>query len=133
MDDALELLVAQAEAHPRTTMLLAQQCFIAVLETGTAQTLREHAVVAFDMATKADSAAIFKDIESIRDLSHLCLAVSQAIARGTAPYKIGPAHAVARAVQARHRAGYIEQLGTPGRGDWVVIEPLLRQRLAQMP
>jgi hypothetical protein len=131
--DALELLVGQSEGHPRTTMLLAQQTFIAVLEARARNAGYEHVTVAFDKAIKADSGALAKDIESIQDLSRLAFAACQAIARGTAPYRVGSPNTVARAVDALHRAGYIEQLGTPGRGGWVVIEPLLRRRLAEMP
>jgi hypothetical protein len=114
-------------------MLLAQQCFIAVLETESREATYEHAVLAFDMAMKADSGALAKDIESIQGLSRLAFVVCQAIARDKPPYKLGPSYTVARATEALHRAGYIEQLDTPGRGGWVVIEPLLRGRLADMP
>lgn len=130
---AVESLVAQSKGHPRTTMLLAQQCFIAVLETESREATYEHAVLAFDMAMKADSGALAKDIESIQGLSRLAFVVCQAIARDKPPYKLGPSYTVARATEALHRAGYIEQLDTPGRGGWVVIEPLLRGRLADMP
>jgi hypothetical protein len=130
---AADSLVAQSQGHPRTTMLLAQQCFIAVLETGAREATYEHAVVAFDMAMKADAGALAKDIESIQSLSRLSFAVCQAIARGKPPYKLGPAYAVSRATEALNRSGYIEQLDTPGRGGWVVMEPLLRRRLAEMP
>ncbi|MDA8300182.1 MAG: ATP-binding protein [Actinomycetota bacterium] len=130
---AMEYLVARSEGHPRTTMLLAQQCFIAVLETEAREATYEHAILAFDMAMKADAGALAKDIEAIQELSRLAFAVCQAIARGQPPYKVGPSATVARATEALRRAGYIEQFDTPGRGGWVVIEPLLRRRLAEMP
>jgi hypothetical protein len=130
---ALEHLVSLGEGHPRTTMLLAQQCYLAALEAEAAQAGHEHVVLAFDMAMKADAGALTKDIERVQDLSRLAFGACQAIARGAPPYKLGPSSAVARAIEALERSGYIEQLGTPGRGGWVVTEPLLRRRLAELP
>jgi hypothetical protein len=130
---AARALIAQSEGHTRTTMLLAQQAFLAAVVAGDRAVTNEHAAVAFEMAMRADALALAKDVERLRDLNRHALDICRAIARGQPPYKRGPSYSVGRTIEALDRAGYIEQRGTPGRGGWEVTEPLLRRFLADLP
>jgi len=132
-DAAGRSIVAQSEGHTRTTMLLAQQAFLAAVVAGDHAVTNEHAALAFEMAMKADALALAKDIERLRDLSRHALPICRAIAQGRAPYKTGPSYLVGRTIESLHRAGYIEQPDDGPRSPWVVIEPLLRRKLVELP
>jgi hypothetical protein len=117
----------------RTTMLLAQQTLYAAVMAGDLIVTSEHAAQAFEMAMKADALALAKDVERLRDLNRQALTICRTIAQGEHPYPRREASTVGRTIEALSRLGFIEQKGTPGRGGWVVTEPLLRRYLAELP
>jgi hypothetical protein len=130
---AASSIVAQSEGHTRTTMLLAQQTLYAAVMAGDLTVTSEHAAQAFEMAMKADALALAKDVERLRDLNRQALTICRTIAQGEHPYPRMEASTVGRTIEALSRLGFIEQKGTPGRGGWIVTEPLLRRYLAELP
>jgi len=129
---ALTDLLRRGEGQARTVMLLAQQAFLAALLADDGSVTTEHTAAAVELAMRADSAALEKDVQRLRELGRHALPVARAVALGEAPYRLGPPPRVKSAIDALQGAGFIDQRGTPGRGGWVVIDPLLRQALAEL-
>ena len=129
---ALRYLLDQSEGHVRTTMLLAQQSFLAALLAGDSRVTAEHTAAAFEMAMAAEAAGLAKDVERLRETGRHTFGVCQAIALGEPPYKRGRPAAVLLAIEALQRLGVVEQRGNPGRGGWAVADPLLRRYLSRL-
>jgi type II secretory pathway predicted ATPase ExeA len=131
-DDALAELVALGEGHPRATMLLAQQAHAAVLAGRARRVDLGRVRHGLALALAADAASLDGDLERIRSLGKNSLAMARLVARGERPYgaSSAPSASVGRALDALRDAGYIER---HGRGDWRVVDPLLRRRLAGSP
>jgi hypothetical protein len=128
-DDALEALVDLGEAHPRATMLIAQQTHAASLAAQT--TIIDAALVreGLALALAADAAGLDGDIDRIRRLGKHTYVLARRVAAGEKPY-VGSAPSTAtRALHALRDAGYVERTG---RGAWQVTDPLLRRRLADV-
>ena len=125
-------LLRSGESQARMVMLLAQQSFLAAVLADDGRVTTEHTTAAMELAMRADAAALEKDVEHLRELGRHAFPVCRAIALGEPPYRLGPPPRVKSAIDALMGAGFIEQRGTPGRGGWVVIDPLLRRKLAEL-
>lgn len=129
---ALSALVAEGEGHARTTMLLAQQAYLAASSEDAAVLDAELVAVAVVLALRAESAAHEALADQIRDLGRLSLDVAIRVADGDPPYGAGQARAVQRAIGRLEAKGLIEQRGARGRGGWVIVDPLLRRYLRRL-
>ena len=127
-DDALAELVALGEDHPRATMLIAQQAHAATLADRAQRVDLGRVRHGLALAMAADAASLAGDIERIRSLGKNALGLARLVARGQRPYGASAAApaAVGRTLDALRDAGYVEHRQ---RGDWRLIDPLLRRRL----
>lgn len=127
-DDALSELVSLGEDHPRVTMLIAQQAHGATLADRARRVDLGRVRHGLALAMAADAASLDSDVERIRSLGKNTLGLARLVARGERPYGASeaPPAVVGRALDALRDAGYLEHRH---RGDWRVIDPLLRRRL----
>ena len=129
-DDALAELVDLGEGHPRATMLIAQQTHAATLAARSDRVDLGRVRHGLALALAADATGLDGDIERIRSLGKNALGLARLVARQERPYgasEAAPA-AVGRTLDALRDAGYLEHRQ---RGDWRVIDPLLRRRLTR--
>jgi hypothetical protein len=129
-DDALAELVVLGEGHPRATMLIAQQTHAATIAARARRVDLGRVRHGLALAMAADAASLDSDIERIRSLGKNSLSLARLVARGERPYgaSVAPPAAVGRALDALRDAGYLEHRQ---RGDWRIIDPLLRRRLTR--
>lgn len=130
-DSALERIFEASEGHPRTTMLIAQQSHVELVERG--ERYLDDAVVLTGIrrATRADALRHHQLLEQINNSGRFGQRIAQEIAVGRSPYKgIAPE-------QVRRTLAALEQLGVTERGEargsWRITEPLLRRYLAARP
>jgi hypothetical protein len=130
---SLRRLVELGGGHPRVTMLVAAEAFVALRESD--QSLLDAATVdlAWERARSHDAERCRLIVERMRGLrlakgADLPLRVAQALAVGEAPYAV-EAHAeqVRRVLDSLGDIGVAEQLG---RGSWQIADPILRTYLA---
>jgi uncharacterized protein len=126
--DALDSIVELGELHPRVTMLIAQQTHLlsVLLDRRTI----DHALVlqGYDSAYHGDSALLDQLIEKIRASHRQALKIARRVAVGgtlTAGMHRGDAD---RALKKLQDAGLIERIG---RGEYRILNPLLRRRLLE--
>lgn len=127
---ALERLVELGESHPRVTMLIAQQTHLlsALLDRGRID--RELVEQGYDAAYQRDSALVDQLIEQIRSTHKQALTLMRRIASAatlTSGMHRGEAD---RALKKLLEAGMIEH---ESRGDYEIVNPLLRRRLLERP
>lgn len=137
-DGALDLLVEFGELHPRATMLIAQQAYIAAVAQDTHEVDRALIALGHAQARDHDRARHQTVVDLIRGLGgrrmkQLALKVIRQIARGEPIYggvteKDKPA--IGRTAKALQGAGYVESRGH-GHG-WRIVDPLLRAYLAEL-
>jgi hypothetical protein len=126
--DALVRLVALGEGHPRVTMLIAQQVhFLSVLLN---RREIDGALVeqGYDNAYHGDSALLDQLLEQIRSCHRQGLKIARRVATGetlTGGMHRGDA---ARALKKLTEAGLI---GHVARGEYRILNPLLRRRLIE--
>ena len=128
--DALAELVALGDGHPRATMLIAQQTHAATLAARADRVDLGRVRHGLALALAADAAGLDGDVERIRSLGKNAHGLARLVARGERPYgasEAAPA-AVGRTLDALRDAGYLEHRQ---RGDWRIIDPLLRRRLTR--
>jgi hypothetical protein len=127
-DSALDRIVEVGELHPRVTMLIAQQThFLSVLLDRRLIDL-DLVQQGYDAAYAGDSALIDQLLETIRQSHRLALRIARRVAGRqtlTEGFHRGEAD---RALKKLIDAGIIERVG---RGDYRVINPLLRRRLVE--
>jgi hypothetical protein len=126
--DALDSIVQLGELHPRVTMLIAQQTHLlsVLLDRRTI----DHALVlqGYDGAYHGDSALLDQLVEKIRASHRQGLKLARRVAAGgtlTEGMHRGDAD---RALKKLQDAGLIERIG---RGDYHILNPLLRRRLLE--
>ncbi|MCA1683340.1 MAG: hypothetical protein LC685_05065 [Actinobacteria bacterium] len=126
--DALERIVTLGECHPRVTMLIAQQThFLSVLLDRRRIDL-DLVQQGYNAAYAGDSALIDQLIETIRSSHRLSLKMARRVATQRALTEGMHRGDADRALKKLIDAGIIERLG---RGNYRVINPLLRRRLAE--
>ena len=127
-DIALQRMVELGELHPRVTMLIAQQThFLSVLLD---RRTIDRALVeqGYDNAYHGDGALLDQFVEQIRSSHRQALKIMRRIATGatlTAGMHRGEAD---RALKKLAEAGVIER---EGRGEYSILNPLLRRRLVE--
>ena len=111
-------------------MLIAQQTHAATLADRARRVDLGRARHGLALALAADAASLDGDVERIRSLGKNALGLARLVAGGERPYGASeaPPAAVGRALDALRDAGYLEHRQ---RGDWRVIDPLLRRRLSR--
>ncbi len=126
--DALDSIVELGELHPRVTMLIAQQTHLlsVLLDRRTI----DHALVlqGYDSAYHGDTALLDQLIEKIRASHRQALKIARRVAVGgtlTEGMHRGDAD---RALKKLQDAGLIERIG---RGEYRILNPLLRRRLLE--
>lgn len=130
---AVERLLRLSEAHPRSTMLLAQQsCIAAALDR--APGVDEGAVeTGLYRAMAADFGLHEQVVVELKGMGRHVLTVARRLADQSAPYGlvndgVSPS-SVQRALDDLLRAGLVEKDGCPGRGGWRIVDPYLRRFL----
>jgi hypothetical protein len=125
-------LVELGAGHPRATMLIAAEAFVAAREAGASALEASFAELAWDQACLHDAERCRLVVERMRRLrfakgTDVALRVARALAGGQPPYAVG-AHAeqVRRALDSLSDIGVAEQLG---RGSWRIGDPILRAHL----
>ena len=131
-EPALDHLLELSEGHARTTMLVAQQAYLAALTDGAVLVDAVLVDAAFEMAERVDAGEHELHLRELRGLGRHALDVAIRIAAGQPPYRAAGARSVQRAIEAVAGVGMIEQRGVHGRGGWVVTDPLLRRFLARL-
>jgi hypothetical protein len=125
---ALERIVELGELHPRVTMLIAQKThFLSVLFNRREIDL---ALVeqGYETAYQGDSALLDQLLETVRSSHRLALKLARRIASGQ-PLAAGMHRGDAdRALKKLIDAGIIERRG---RGDYEILNPLLKRRLRE--
>jgi hypothetical protein len=126
--DALDSIVRLGELHPRVTMLIAQQTHLlsVLLDRRTI----DHTLVlqGYDNASHGDGALLDQLVEKIRASHRQGLKLARRVAVGgtlTEGMHRGDAD---RALKKLQDAGIIERIG---RGDYRILNPLLRRRLLE--
>jgi hypothetical protein len=127
--NALERLVALGELHPRVTMLIAQRTHILSILFDRRDIDLALVQQGYDAAYHGDSALLDQLLENIRSSHRLALRVARRVA-GRQPLSAGMGHKgeVDRALKRLIDIGTIERVG---RGDYRVLNPLLKRRLVE--
>jgi DNA-binding transcriptional ArsR family regulator len=123
---ALDRLVELGEGHPRATMLIAQQAHLASVLAGTRHIDSALVDLGLQAALQGDEAALEETVTRLRSLHRIALTMARRVAAGDTLHSgIHPGEGD-RALKALRDAGIVERRG---RGNWVVINPLLRRYL----
>jgi hypothetical protein len=121
--DAAARMVELGEAHPRATMLVAQQAHVAAVEEGVHEIGLALAQRGFLGAMLADRARHADQVERVRSLGAIATRVVARLARGDSPYRDLEQKAVRRALGALANAGAVSR--GRRRGEWTLSDPLL--------
>ncbi len=120
---ALERIVELGAGHPRATMRIAQQTHLVSVLLDRREIDLDLVQLGYDSALKSDLPSMEQTVEHIRSLHKNALQVTRALARGeTVPRRLAPA-VRDRVLKLLLRAGIVEH---PARGDWRIVDPLLR-------
>jgi hypothetical protein len=126
---ALERIVTLGGGHPRATMRIAQQTHLVSLELDTREIDLELVQLGFERAIEGDRPTMEQIVERIRLLHKQGLLVARTVAAGQPlPRRIQPG-ARDRVLKLLRDAGVLEH---QSRGQWKVIDPLLRHYLAAL-
>jgi DNA-binding transcriptional ArsR family regulator len=126
--DALDSIVELGELHPRVTMLIAQQTHL--LSVLLDRRAIDHALVlqGYDGAYHGDSALLDQLIEKIRASHRQALKIARRVAVGATLTEGMHRGDADRALKKLQDAGLIERIG---RGEYRILNPLLRRRLVE--
>jgi hypothetical protein len=127
---ALDRIVALGELHPRVTMLIAQRTHILSVMLARREIDLALAEQGYDAAYHGESALLDQLIDGIRSSHRLGLRLARRVAAGqtlTAGMHRGDAD---RALKKLLDIGVIERAG---RGEYHVLNPLLKRRLLEPP
>jgi hypothetical protein len=128
-DVALDQIVALGGSHPRATMRIAQQTHLVSLELDTRVIDLDLVQLGFERAIDGDRPTMEQIIERIRLLHKQGLLVARTVAaREPLPRRIQPG-VRDRVLKLLRDAGILEH---ESRGQWKVIDPLLRHYLASL-
>jgi hypothetical protein len=120
--EALELIVASGEGHPRSTMLIAQQAHHAALEEGTHHIEGTLAERGYRGALAADAGRHSDLIDRIRAMGSTAVEVTVRLAHERSPYASLEKKAANRALNALADASIV--IRPSGRGSWALADPL---------
>ncbi len=127
-DDALDRLVALGEDHPRATMLLAQQAHAGAVEDGRREVDHALVVQALDRALRQERLRHDQQLELIRTFGRHAERMAIRVAADAELYAGLKPQQASRGLAVLHDRGLIERGSR--RGEWTVIDPLLRRYLA---
>jgi uncharacterized protein len=128
-DSALHRIVELGGAHPRATMRIAQQTHLVSLELDTREIDLDLVQLGFERALEGDRPTMEQIVERIRLLHKQGLLVARTVAAGRPlPRRIQPG-VRDRVLKLLRDAGILEH---ESRGQWRVIDPLLRHYLASL-
>jgi uncharacterized protein len=127
-DDALDRVIALGEGNPRMTMLLIQQAHAGSVEE--LQRKIDHALVveALERAMRQERLRHDQQLELIRTLGRNAERMAIRVAAGAELYADLKPQQAARALSALQDRGIVAR--SARKGDWFVIDPLLRRYLA---
>jgi hypothetical protein len=126
---ALDQIVALGGGHPRATMRIAQQTHLVSLELDTREIDLDLVQLGFQRAIEGDRPTMEQIVERIRLLHKQGLLVARTVAAGQSlPRRIQPG-VRDRVLKLLRDAGILEH---ESRGQWRVIDPLLRHYLASL-
>ena len=128
-DPALNRLVELGEGHPRATMLIAQHAHLLSVQLDTTEISADLVEIALQRAIAGDRPAMEQTVESIRRLHREALAIARALATGKSPPSRLHPGVRDRVLKRLERAGVAEHVA---RGDWRIINPLLKPYLAEL-
>lgn len=121
-EEALELIVASGEGHPRSTMLIAQQAHHASVEEDTRRVDGTLAERGYRGALAADAGRHADLIDRIRAMGNTAVEVTVRLAHQRSPYERLEKKAANRALNALADAFAVIRPG--GRGSWALGDPL---------
>jgi hypothetical protein len=124
---ALERIVILGGGHPRATMRIAQQTHLVSLELDTREIDLDLVQLGFERAIEGDRPTMEQIVERIRLLHKHGLLVARTVAAGQPPPRRIQPGARDRVLKLLRDAGILEH---ESRGQWRVIDPLLRHYLA---
>jgi hypothetical protein len=121
-EEALELIVAAGEGHPRSTMLIAQQAHHSSVEEGTRHIDGTLAERGYRGALAADAGRHADLMDRIRAMGNTAVAVAVRLAHQRSPYEHLEKKAANRALNSLADASIVIRPG--GRGSWALADPL---------
>jgi len=121
-DEAMELIIASGEGHPRSTMLIAQQAHHASVEEDTRHIDGTLAERGHRGALAADAGRHSDLMDRIRAMSNTAVEVTIRLAHRRSPYTELEKKAANRALNALADASIVIRPG--GRGSWTLADPL---------
>lgn len=121
-EEALDLIVAAGEGHPRSTMLIAQQAHHASVEEGTRHIDGTLAERGYRGALAADAGRHADLMDRIRAIGNVAVEACLRLAHQRSPYEHLEKKAANRALNALADASIVVRLG--GRGSWALADPL---------
>lgn len=121
-EEALDLVVAAGEGHPRSTMLIAQQAHHASVEEGSRHIDGTLAERGYRGALSADAGRHSDLMDRIRAMGRAAVEVSIRLAHERSPYAELEKKAANRALNALADASIVIRPG--GRGSWKLADPL---------
>jgi uncharacterized protein len=127
-EGALESLVAHGERHPRVTMLVAQKTHYLSIVLDTREITRELVAQGYELAYAGDMALLDQLIEQVRHSHRFGLRMARRIAKRETLTTGMHAGQADRAIKKLLESGLIEQVG---RGDYRILNPLLRRHLIE--
>jgi hypothetical protein len=128
-DPALGRLIELGEGHPRATMLLAQHAHLLSVQLETTAIGADLVEVALQRAMAGDRPTLEQTVEGIRKLHNQALALARSLATGQpVPRRMHPG-VRDRVLKRLEAAGVAEHVA---RGDWRIIDPLLKRYLAEL-
>lgn len=120
--EALELIVAAGERHPRSTMLVAQQTHHVSVEEGSRHVDGTLAERGYRGALAADAGRHADLMDRIRAIGNTAVNVAVRLAHHQSPYAHLEKKAANRALNALADASIVIRPG--GRGSWALADPL---------
>lgn len=121
-EEALDLIVAAGDGHPRSTMLIAQQAHHASVEEGTRHIDGTLAERGYRGALAADTGRHADLMDRIRSMGNMAVEVSVRLAHQRSPYERLEKKGANRALNALADASIVIRPG--GRGSWAPADPL---------
>lgn len=127
-DDALDVLVARGRGHPRTTMLLAQQAHVALVEEASRRLEITAVQRGYASAMAAERARHVDAVLDVRRLGAGAMRVLTNLAHGEPTYSHVESKSARRALDALSNIGIVSR--GERRGEWSINDPLLADYLA---
>ena len=128
-DIALTRLVELGASHPRATMRIAQQTHLISVQLATREITSNIVELGYRAALQGDRPLMEQTVEHIRSLHKSALPMARAVALGNPPPRHIPVGIRDRVLKLLRDAGIVEN---PARGDWRIINPLLRDYLVTL-